>query len=76
MEPIYNLVRPVDGFHVKHGGHEFSVHKVLLYLYALDEWQYACQKSHNPLTSNQPRYTWTLKRNIRCERHVRKILPR
>jgi hypothetical protein len=74
MEPIDNLVRPIDGFHIEHGGCELSIHKVSFYLYALDEWHYACQKSHNALASNQPWHPWALKRNIWGERHVGKIL--
>jgi hypothetical protein len=53
MEPINNLIGPIDGFHFKHGGNEFSIHKVLLYVYVPEEWQYAGQKAHNPLTPNQ-----------------------
>jgi len=74
MEPIDNLIRAIDSFHVKHRGYEFSIYKVLLYLYTLNHWQYACQKPYNALTSNQPWHTRTLKRNIRCERYVREIL--
>jgi hypothetical protein len=76
MEPINNLIGPIDGFHFKHGGNEFSIHKVLLYAYAPDEWQYARQKAHNPLASNQPWHARTLKRNVRREGHIREVFFR
>jgi len=64
MEAIEYLIGPMDRFHVKHGGYEFSLHKVLFYLYALDEWHYARQESDNALTSDKRWNPWTLKRNI------------
>jgi len=76
MEPINNPIGPIDGFHFKHGGNEFSIHKVLLYVYVPEEWQYAGQKAHNPLTPNQPWHAWTLKRNVRREGHFGEVFFR
>ena len=76
MESIENVICSIDSFHVKHRGDEFSVHKVLFNLYALEEWHYARQKSDNALTSNKLWHPRAFKRYVRRERHVRKVLFR
>ena len=51
MEPINNLIGPIDGFHFKHGGNEFSVHKVLCICMRLTSGKMLVKK---PTTRSRP----------------------